>query len=584
MYNEIKYKYKSLIFTIKKHKIHEHLKNRMRKFNIVKKYGYHFTTKWSDLLKNNYSCLHVNKIIRFSVVLIIEEFNKNGLNKSLKSVIKQNYKDFDIIILCPLNIRYKIEPVLTRYNKYGFKLNYITYDKCITVESMHNVVDCTNKNDYLMFLKCDDLISKDAFWQIAKSLQSNKPDIVYTDEDNITWKNIHLNPHYKPDFSVDLLFSYNYINNLLIIKKRWFSKIVSLQNNMFSLYDFLLRSIENKASIFHIDKVLYHNRLVKHKERHNIKLFNEDNTKFLLEYFNRVGLNVDIGCVYNKDIFRVKYSIINNPLLSIIILNQNHYKDLKTCLDSIMSANTYKNFEIIIVENNSTEKAILEYYQEIKNIYSNITILKIMKKFNFAAFNNYASRYAKGEYLLFLNNDTQMINSDAISELISVCMRSDVGVVGAKLLYRDNTIQHGGVILGFEKAAYHAFQLQDDNLPGYHYRPHVVNNYSAVTGACLMTNKDVYLEVGGFSEEFRVCFNDVDYCLKVLSKGYNIVYNPFSVWYHDESKTRFFDKSINNKNKWTLEKEKLLSKWSNYFEKGDPYYNKNFINERFEYF
>ena len=274
--------------------------------------------------------------------------------------------------------------------------------------------------------------------------------------------------------------------------------------------------------------------------------------------------------------YHVKYAIHGEPKVSIIIPNKDHVKDLDKCIQSLYHVNAYKNFEVIIIENNSEEKATFDYYERLKVQHDNIKVVTWQDDFNYSAINNYGVRFAEGEYLLFLNNDTEMITEDAIIEMLGCCIREEVGAVGAKLLYADDTVQHAGVVIGFGNYAGHVNTGIGRDDYGYMVRARINCNYSAVTAACMMTKKSLFEQVEGFDEQFVVACNDVDYCLKLRELGKSIVFNAFSEWYHYESKSRGYEDTDEKIKRFEGEVAKFQKKWSKVLEEGDPYYNKNF--------
>ena len=266
--------------------------------------------------------------------------------------------------------------------------------------------------------------------------------------------------------------------------------------------------------------------------------------------------------------YHVKYETPGNPLISIVIPNKDHTKDLDVCIRSIQEKSSYRNFEMIVVENNSTEKETFSYYEKIQEEFENVKVV--------TAINNFGVKYTNGEYLLFLNNDTEMISEHALEEMLGCCMREEVGAVGAKLLYEDDTVQHAGVVVGFGGYAGHVNTGIGRDDYGYMVRAMINCNYSAVTAACMLTKKELFLQVGGFDEQFVVACNDVDYCLQLRSLDKLIVYNAFAEWYHYESKSRGYEDTPEKLARFENEVKKFQKKWPEILEKGDPFYNPNF--------
>ena len=275
-------------------------------------------------------------------------------------------------------------------------------------------------------------------------------------------------------------------------------------------------------------------------------------------------------------LYRTRFIRDHDPLISIIIPNKDHTEDLKRCMDSIDQKSTYRNYEYIIVENNSTEEETFQFYKKLEAENPKAHVVYWDREFNYSAINNYGATFAKGEYILLLNNDTEIINEDCLEQLLGYCMRSDVGAVGARMYYEDDTIQHAGVVIGFGGIAGHCFVLQPRGTTGYCHRIICAQDYSAVTAACMMVKREAYEKVGGLSEEFEVAFNDIDFCLKLGRAGYHIVYNPYAELYHYESKSRGAEDSPEKTARFQREIEYMRNHWIGILKNGDPYYNPNF--------
>ncbi len=288
--------------------------------------------------------------------------------------------------------------------------------------------------------------------------------------------------------------------------------------------------------------------------------------------------NVEKNPLYSGSVYP-RYNLKQPaPLVSIIIPNHNHFSDLQTCVESIFKKSTYSNFEILVAENGSTDQDILEYYENLKTL-DKVKIINWDKPFNYAAVNNFAARAADGEFLLFLNNDTEVISSDWIERLMEYAQQKEVGAVGAKLLFPDRTIQHGGIIIGINGVAANMYAGMDENEPGYRNRLRYIQNLSAVTAACLMVRKEVFEEVQGFDEKFVIALNDVDLCLKIQAAGFRNVWTPFAQLFHYEMKTRGEDLKGEKAKRFQKEIQWFQKKWSELLGKGDPYYHPYFSTE-----
>lgn len=453
--------------------------------------------------------------------------------------------------------------------------------------------------DFIGFTDHDDLITADAMFYIAQALNNdNTIQALYSDEDKIDMDGReYFLPHFKSDFNLDLLCSHNYITHLFVVR----ADIVRASGGILSEFDgaqdhdFDLRVLEKCNNIYHIPRVLYHWRThpdstADHPEA---KMYAYENGRRAVEnHYKRLQIPATVELDTHLGYYRTRYHWTGRPLLSIIIPNMNHVDDLRECIDSIVGHSDYNNLEFVIVENNSTDPSIREYYDclskrtdiSVKVLDYTAAFPKTAGEFNFSGLINYGVAHASGDYLLLLNNDTRMINSDAISEMMGFVRRDDVGAVGARLYYANNTVQHAGLILGLGGVANSQFLFSGREQVGYFYRSTCVQDLSAVTGACLLTKRKIFDSVGGFNENLAVAFNDVDYCLKLREKGFLCVYTPFSEWYHLESVSRGVDAEDEEKShRIARETDIFMERWGELVKKGDPYYNKNLSLTKFDY-
>lgn len=435
--------------------------------------------------------------------------------------------------------------------------------------------------EYIGLLDHDDVLEPDALFEVVKALQG-KADIVYTDEDKAT-NNLKkfMDPNFKPDYSPDLFLSHNYITHFFVVKAEIMRGVGGFRPEFDGSqdYDLMFRCIEKSDKIEHVAKVLYHWRLAKGSTAENPenKMYcYEAGRKAIEEHLSRVGIKGKTEMTSMWGMYHTVFETEGNPLVSVIIPNKDHAADLDLSIRSIIEKSTYKNLEFIVAENNSTEKDTFEYYEKIQKEFSNVKVVTWDKPFNYSAINNFAVENSKGEYLLLLNNDTEMISETAIEEMLGICQRSDVGAVGAKLLYPDDTVQHAGIFLGMHGYACHVFSGIGRYDYGFMVRARINCNYNAVTAACLMTKRSVYDAVGGFSEDLPVAGNDVDFCLKIRDKNLVIVYNAFSEWYHYESKSRGYEDTPEKVERFKKEVERFRLRWGERVDGGDEYYNSNF--------
>ena len=438
--------------------------------------------------------------------------------------------------------------------------------------------------DYVGLFDHDDLLTPDCLYEFVASMQEVHHDCVYSDEDKLNDKTKKFeDPHFKPDFSIDLLCSHNYITHFFVVNMDIVRKVGGMRSEYDGSqdHDFIFRCVEQANSVYHVPKILYHWRMhpLSTAMDPESKMYCYTSGKKAIEsHFKRVGIDATVEMLPRPlyGMYHCKYTVKDHPLVSVLIPNYNHKDLLKGCIESLMNVNTYSNIEIVIVENNSTEQEIFDYYKELEETYSNVKVIYYEGDFNYSKINNYGVKYTHGEYILFLNNDTKVIETDSIEDMLGVCQREDVGAVGAKLLYEDDTVQHCGVVVGYHGYATAAFSLIDRNDFGYMGRPRVSWDVSAVTAACLMTKREIFDEVGGFDEDFKVACNDVDLCLKIRSLNKWIVEDVFSVWYHYESKSRGLEDTPEKQARFQSEIARFQKKWPEILKNGDPFHNPNF--------
>lgn len=505
----------------------------------------------------------------------------NFLTDMIQSVQNQTYSNWELCI-ADGSTNTDVYENLMIFSQKDSRIRVVRLDKNEGISGNSNSALSMAKGDFIALLDHDDLLTPDALYEVVQKINDDPTcDMIYSDEDK-TDKNgkQYSNPYFKPDFSIDLLRSYNYICHFLVLKNTLLNKAGRFFDSRYDGaqdYDLILRCVEKADNVAHIPKVLYHWRVHNNSTASSAEskpYTHIAGKKALEEHFKRLGVEADVldGTKGINNTYKIKYKMINEPMVSIVIPNCDHINDLKKCLASIEKTIKYKNYEIIIVENNSKNDDTFEYYNHLDQ-YSNIRILKYPNKFNYSAINNWAILQTKGEYIVLMNNDIEMISYDWIREMISYCQRDDVGIVGAKLYYPDETIQHAGVILGMGGVADHAFKGAPRDFTGYFGRAVLVQNLSAVTAALLMVKRSAFNDVNGFDENLAVAFNDVDLCLKIREKGYLIIFDPDIEAYHYESKSRGYEDTPEKKRRFKHEHEIFYSKWGKHYI--DPYYNVN---------
>lgn len=525
----------------------------------------------------------------FSIAVPLYQTKEKYLREMIESVQAQTYTNWELCLADGSGREHSLQPVVGEYIAKDKRIKYCLLDSNEGIAGNTNEALKMADGDFVVLTDHDDLLSPEALYQCAKAVQKEpQTDVIYSDEDKVDMSGKKFfEPHFKSDYNIDLLCTMNYICHLFVVRKDVMERAGLFESCYDGAqdHDFILRCTEKAEHIVHIPKVLYHWRCHAQSTSENpeSKLYAfENGCKAVKAHYDRIGIPAEVEQGPFYGMYRTHYLWKEQPLVSILIPNKDHVTDLKKCMDSIEEKSTYRNFEFIIVENNSTEEETFAYYKEIEKR-DNVRVLYYKEDFNYSRINNFGAKEANGEYVLLLNNDTEMIEPDSIKEMLDVCMRPDVGIVGAKLIFEDNTIQHAGVIIGFGGVAGHAFIGQDRDDNGYFSRIISVQDLSAVTAACLMVRRSVFDEVEGLNEEFKVAFNDIDFCLKVRKVGYLVVYNPYAQFYHYESKSRGQEDSADKVARFQQEIGLFGERWGELLEHGDPYYNPNLTLDKADF-
>ena len=511
------------------------------------------------------------------------------LRQMIESLIVQTYSNWELCIVNASPDNEEMQKVLAEYSAGDSRVRFCNLKENLGIAENTNRAFAMTKGEFVGLLDHDDLLAPNALYEIVKILQDHpQADALYTDEDKVTTElDEHFQPHLKSDFNLDLLRSNNYICHFFVVRKSIVEKTGGFRKEFDGAqdYDFIFRCTENAGEVLHVPEILYHWRTHKASTADNpaSKMYAFEAGKRAIEaHLERTGTKGEVSHTQDLGFYRVKYPVQGKPLVSVIIPNKDEKETLQTCLEMLEKNTGYQNFEIIIVENNSTTDEIFRYYKELSGN-RKIHLLRWGKEFNYSAINNFAVAHAKGEYLLFLNNDVKSINPDWLEEMLGVCQRPEVGGVGAKLIYPDNTIQHAGCVIGMGGIAGHMFVDMPADRTGYLHKASLLQDMSAVTAACLLMKKEVFEQAGGFTEELAVAFNDVDLCLKVRKNGYLIVYDPYVKLYHMESKTRGAEDSKEKVRRFQTEIEYMRCHWIDILKNGDPCYNKNLSLTKWNY-
>lgn len=522
------------------------------------------------------------KDIKFSVLVPLYNTPDSFLKAMIESVQAQTYKNWELCLADGSDKEHSfVGEICKKYADGDRRIKYEKLEKNLGISENTNACIRMATGEYIALFDHDDLLHPSALYEVMRAICEHGADFIYTDENTFSEEpRDAYNPHFKPDFSPDTLRSYNYICHLSAFSRELLDSVGYFRSEYDGSqdYDLILRLTEKAKKVFHIRKILYYWRAHKNSVAQDVGAKPYTVTaakKALAAHLERCGLKGEVLDSSVPTTYHIKYEIDGNPLISVIIPNKDHTDDLDICLKSLYEKSSYKNFEVIIVENNSTEKETFEYYEAIAQKHGNVKIVKWEGNFNYSAINNFGVNYAKGEFILLLNNDVEIINGSCLEEMLMFAQRKDVGAVGAKLYYSDDTVQHAGVILGLGGTAGHAHKHFGRSHPGYMARASIAQNLSACTAACLMMRRDVFDEVGGLDESFEVAFNDVDLCMKIRKKGYLVVFTPYAELYHYESKSRGNDSTPEKLERFRGEIDRFKEKWQKQLDDGDPYYNPN---------
>ena len=518
----------------------------------------------------------------FSIVVPLYRTPKGYLKELIESIEAQTYVKWELCLAdgSPDN---KLEMFVKSYQDERIKYRYIGENLGISGNTNKAVEMATG--DFIVLCDHDDLITPDALFEFAKEIVADSEvDSIYSDEDKIDEKSYDVfDPSFKPDFNIDMLRSQNYICHLYGVRRELVEKYGMFNSEYDGAqdYDFILRMSEHSRKIAHVAKILYHWRTHQGSTALNpeSKMYAYDaGARAIGAHYARVLPEIQIERIengYTLGMYHTVFKFNEYPLISVIIPNKDHTDDLDKAIRSMIEKGTWPNLEFIVVENNSTEEKTWEYYKKIEKEYSQVKVVYYDGIFNYAKINNFGVRHARGEYYLFMNNDVELIEPDSLKEMMGYGQRNDVGAVGCRLLYEDNTLQHAGVIVGEIGVAEHIFKKQIEGMT-YHARAMLTQDMSAVTAAVMLVKKEVFEKVEGFDERFAVAFNDIDICMKIREDKKLIVYAPYACFHHYESKSRGAEDTPEKIERFINEVNLFNSKWRSFIENGDPYYNCNF--------
>ncbi len=519
---------------------------------------------------------------KFSVVVPLYHTPAKFLKDLVRSMMYQSYANWELCLVNASPEDVHLTSLLENWAMRDKRIRVIRLEKNLGIAQNTNAGIAASTGEFIAFLDHDDFLEPDALFCYADALNKDKTiDVFYSDEDKTDEYAAHyFYPHFKSDFNIDLLHANNYMCHFLAVRKSLVDTVGGLNEKFDGAqdYDFVIRLTEHTKKIYHCPRILYHWRCSNQSTAasQGNKMYAIHAGKAALNaHYKRLGWNARAQEGAVDGWYQTKFTLKEEPLVSILIPNKDHTDDLDVCLNSFFERADYQNYEFIIIENNSVLPETFAYYEKIEKEHDNVKVVYWEAGFNYSAINNFGFKFAKGDYIMLLNNDVELITPDIFQSMLGFCMRPEVGIVGAKLLYNDHTVQHAGVLVGAGGLADHVFKGIHEDDPGYMGRAISSQDVSAVTAACLLVKRSVYEEVGGLEDEFQVAFNDVDFCLKVRKAGYLIVYDADVKLFHYESKSRGMEDTTERFIRFGNEMMLLNSKWDILSTFVDPYYNPN---------
>lgn len=534
-----------------------------------------------------------SKSVKFSIIVPLYNTPERFLREMIESVQAQTYAEWELCMADGSDGQHTdVERICREYAEKDSRIRYRRLEKNYGISGNTNACLEMAAGEYVGLFDHDDLLHPAALYEVMRTIENTGADFIYTDEAVFVSPDIKRvsNIHFKPDFAPDNLRANNYICHFTVFRRSLLDEVGLFDPACDGSqdHDMVLRLTEKAQRVAHIPEILYYWRAHAGSVAESIgtkPYVTQRGIRAVEKQLERLGLEGQVEPVRpGLTIYRTRYTIKGTPKVSILIPNYEHIKDLRTCLDSIFNKTTWPNYEIVIVENNSTSRELFDYYENIQREHANVRVVTWEGKFNYSAVNNYGAQFCTGEYLLLLNNDIEVITPDWIQEMLMFAQRSDVGAVGAKLYYSDGTIQHAGVCLGLGGVAGHYYHHTDRENLGYMGRLIYPQNMTAVTAACILLRREVWDEVGGLDEDWAVSYNDVDLCMRIRKAGYLIVWTPFAELYHNESQSRGPDDTPEKQKRFEAEARRFRSRWTKELEAGDPYFNPNFKTDRSDFF
>ena len=529
-----------------------------------------------------------SKDITISILVPLYNTPVRFLREMIDSVVAQTYGKWELCLADGSDDAHAYVGEICRgYADKDARVVYKKLEKNEGISGNTNACYQMATGSYIGLFDHDDILHPSALYEYMKVICEEEADYIYCDEATFKGNSINhmITLHFKPDFAVDNLRANNYICHFSVFSRELLegTQLFRTQFDGSQDHDMILRLTQNARHIVHVPKLLYYWRSHKGSVASGIgaKTYAIEAAKgAVAAHLTKCGFRdfeIESTRAF-ETIFRIRYALTARPKISIIIANKDHVEDLSRCVESIINISTYENYEIIIVENNSTTPEIKAYYEEMVK-HPAVSVVEYKGSFNYSKINNFGVSHATGEFVLLLNNDTQVITANWMEEMLMYGQRNDVGVVGAKLYYDDRTIQHAGIVIGLGEhrtAGHTHYKVPEANV-GYMGKLCYAQDVTAVTGACLLVRRSLYEEVGGLDESFAVALNDVDFCLRIREKGLLNVFTPFAELYHFESKSRGSDNKKDAKAiRYKEESARFKERWKVALAEGDPYYNVNF--------
>lgn len=552
-----------------------------------------FSESYSEWIKK-YDCLppeqlqYLQKALEMqslkplvSIVMLIQKTEAHLLRPTIESIIIQSYPNWELYIIGNSTIKPSTYEIINEYIAHDDRIK-LAHQNINNYSIAFNKVLERIKGDFLAFITCNDRLAPHAIlWILLDIIHYPEGMLWYSDEDKINDNGKRKDPYFKPDWNPDLLLSCpcSLLGHLCVYRTSLVRRLNGFRPEYENVqeYDLALRAIElvDPTHIRHIPRILYH----RHDSNEKVNIILDAALKSVNDYLNRRGIKAHAGPSPENLYIRIRYQLPERlPLVTLIIPTHNGFKLLSQCIESIIRKTDYLNYEIIVVNNNSDDPSTLNYLKNLSESRKAI-VLNYPHPFNYSAINNMAAACAHGELIGFLNDDVEIINDDWLTEMVSHALRPEIGAVGARLWYKNNTLQHGGVILGINGVANHAHKGFSKGNPGYFGRAVTIQNFSAITGACLVLRKDCFIAVGGFNEQhLAVTFNDVDLCLKLIKSGLRILWTPYAELYHYESASRGYDDTVDKIIRSKKEIAYMHDKWKEWLI-SDPAYNPNLTLE-----